>query len=177
MTRRTRQTHIRTFGFTLVELMVVLLIVAILAAVALPMYQSEVRESRRTDAKTAVLDLAAREEKYFSLNNNYTGSPINLGYASTSSSATFPQNVGSGYYQINVCVQTATVGQVTATACTTSTGNSTSGNTYVIAVIPVAGKSQANDSTCQYFAIDNTGNQFASSTEGIGTDTTTTCWH
>lgn len=173
----TRQTHIRTLGFTLVELMVVLLIAAILAAIAVPMYQSQVRESRRTDAKTAVLDLAAREEKYFSLNNTYTGSPIYLGYVSTSSSASFPQNVGSGYYQINVCVQTATGSQVTATACSTSTGNSTTGNTYVIAVVPVAGTSQANDSTCQYFAIDSTGRQFASSTEGIGTDTTSTCWH
>lgn len=169
--------HMRNAGFTLVELMVVVTVVAILAAVAVPMYQTQVRESRRTDAKAAVLDLAAREEKYFSLNNAYTSSPINLGYVSTGSSATFPQNVGSGYYQINVCAQTATGGQVTVTSCTTSTGSTATGNTYVVAAIPTTGSSQLKDSSCQYFAVDNTGTQFASSTKGIGTDTSSTCWH
>jgi len=41
-----------------------------------------VRESRRTSAKTALLDLAGREERYFSTNNIYSSDQINqLGYA------------------------------------------------------------------------------------------------
>jgi len=160
-------------GFSLVELMVVLLITVILLTIAVPTYQSQVRESRRTDAKTAVLDLAAREEKYASLNNSYTGSPANLGYQSASSTTPFPQTVGSGYYQVYACP-----GTTISTACTAGVAVTATASTYVIAAIPLAGTSQANDSPCQYFAVDNTGAQFSTnSTTGIGTDTTSTCWH
>jgi type IV pilus assembly protein PilE len=172
----TSKSPIRSSGFTLIELMVVVAIVAIIAAIAIPTYQVQIRESRRTDAKTAVLDLAAREEKYFSLNNAYTGSPANLGYvAASNTSAVFPQSTGSGYYNLYACPSTSTGGLVTTTACT-ATGNTT-GTAYVIAAIPITGTSQAKDSTCQYFAVDNTGTQFASSTQGIGTNTVSTCWH
>jgi len=53
-------------GFTLVELMVTVMIAAILLAIAVPSYQAYIRKSRRTEAKTAVLDLAGREETLFS---------------------------------------------------------------------------------------------------------------
>jgi hypothetical protein len=47
----------------------------------------------------------------------------------------------------------------------------------VVAAIPIAGTSQAQDSSCQYYAIDNTGTQYASdSTAGTGNNTTATCW-
>jgi type IV pilus assembly protein PilE len=48
-------------GFTLVELMVVIVIASILMAIAIPSYKTSIRKSRRTDAKTALLDLAGRE--------------------------------------------------------------------------------------------------------------------
>ena len=44
-------------GFTLVELMIVIVIVAILLAVALPSYQNSVQKGRRADAKSALLDV------------------------------------------------------------------------------------------------------------------------
>lgn len=59
-------------GFSLIELMIVVVIIALLAAVALPSYQNSIAKSRRTVAKTALLDLAARQEKYFSTMNQYT---------------------------------------------------------------------------------------------------------
>lgn len=59
-------------GFTLIELMVVVVMIAILVAVAFPSYQNSIMKSRRVIAKTALLDIAAREEKYFSVNNVYT---------------------------------------------------------------------------------------------------------
>jgi type IV pilus assembly protein PilE len=54
-------------GFTLTEIMIVLLIIAIIAALAYPSYLDQVRKSRRAVAKSALLDAASREEQnYFS---------------------------------------------------------------------------------------------------------------
>ncbi len=53
----------RHSGFTLIELMVVVVIVALLAAIALPGYQSSVRKSRRTDARIALSELAQTLER------------------------------------------------------------------------------------------------------------------
>ena len=59
-------------GFTLIEVMIAVAIVGILVAVAFPAYNQSVRKSRRSDAKAALLDLAQREERYFSTTNQYT---------------------------------------------------------------------------------------------------------
>jgi len=84
-------------GFTLVELMVVILIIAILAAIAVPTYSSSVRKSRRTEARTALLDAASREERYYATSNKYSVTPTDLGY-----SGAWPITVGSGFYQLTV---------------------------------------------------------------------------
>ena len=60
--------------------MIALAIVAILVAIAVPMYAKQVQNSRRVDARTAVLDIAGREERYLSLQSSYTTVPANLGY-------------------------------------------------------------------------------------------------
>jgi type IV pilus assembly protein PilE len=165
---------IRVAGFTLVELMIVVVVVAILASIAIPSYQSQIRKSRRTDAKTAVLDLAAREEKYLSLNNSYTSSPANLGYGTATSFTT--QYVSNGYYLVYVCIASTAGSTSSTTPCTAATAT-TAGTSYVVAAIPVTGTTQASDSSCQYFAIDNTGTHFASaSTAGTGSDVSSTCW-
>ena len=158
-------------GFTLVELMIVLLVASILVGISVPMYQTQVRHSRRTDAKTALLDVAVREEKYLTLNNSYTVTASSLGYAS------LPVTVGSGYYQVNVCLGTATTSTSTSSSCTAATA-ATTGTSFVVSAIPVAGTSQAKDTPCLYFAVDNTGTQYSSnSTAGTGgTATTSTCW-
>jgi len=162
--------NFRTSGFTLIELMIVVTIAAILFAVAVPTYQSQIRHSRRTDAKTALQDLAVREAKYFTLYNNFTTAPDKLGY-----SGTFPQNIGSNYYQMYVCIGSATGTSSTSATCPGVAG---SGTSFIVSAIPIAGTSQANDSSCQYYAVDNTGTQFSSdSTAGTtGNDTTSTCW-
>jgi type IV pilus assembly protein PilE len=61
---RHTMTNRRTYGFTLIELMVVVAVVAILAAIALPSYQSQMRKSRRVTAISALQDLQLRQEKW-----------------------------------------------------------------------------------------------------------------
>src|ERR1700731_5354958 len=100
MQLRTAARSFRPGGFSLIELMVVVAIATILFAVAVPSYLTYIRQSRRTEAKTAVLDLAGREERYLSTNPAaYTNVPGNLGYAGFGAG----NPVGSGYYFLTVC--------------------------------------------------------------------------
>ena len=86
-------------GFTLIELMVVIVIVTILLSIAIPNYLNYVRQARRSEAKTTLLDLAGREETYFSTNGAaYTTSATALGFA-----VAWGAPFGSGYYNMQVC--------------------------------------------------------------------------
>lgn len=64
-------TPIKHCGFTLIELMTVLTIVGILAAVALPGYQDHVRRAARAEAKSALLENAQHLERNFTEANRY----------------------------------------------------------------------------------------------------------
>ena len=59
-------------GFTLIELMITVAILAIIAAVAIPAYTQYVDRGKRAEARTALLDIAARQERYYSNNRQYT---------------------------------------------------------------------------------------------------------
>lgn len=142
-------------GFSLIELMIVCVIVAILGAIAIPSYNSQIRKSRRTEAKTAISDLAAREERYFAANNVYaTDTAAALQYGSAT-----PVTIGS-YYQIYSIVVTAATATVPAT--------------FVAQVKPIPGGTQTKDSSCQLFQVDQTGKQ--TSQDNGGADSTATCW-
>lgn len=59
--------------------MIVVVIVAILAAVALPSYQEYVHKSRRVDAQTAMLELAQFMERHYTTNNSYADAALPSG--------------------------------------------------------------------------------------------------
>ncbi|KUJ79644.1 general secretion pathway protein GspH [Microbulbifer flavimaris] len=63
-------------GFTLIELMIVVAIVAILAAVAWPSYQNQVRSTNRADAQGALLGLAQAMERHFTQNGTYEAAAV-----------------------------------------------------------------------------------------------------
>ena len=65
------QTVSRGRGFTLVELLIVVAIIAILMGIGLPSYQDYMRKAARSGAKGAMLDLAQNEERYFTANGIY----------------------------------------------------------------------------------------------------------
>ena len=129
-------------GFTLIELMIAVAVVAILTAIAVPSYQSSVRKSRRQDAKTALLDLAARQERYFTLNNAYSDGvtvPNSLGYP-------LPANLGN-----------AAAPDYVLSVVTPAPGAGT-GPAFSLQAAPPAGSDQANDA-CGTYTLDNFGNQ------------------
>lgn len=63
---------LRIKGFSLMELMIAVAIVAILGAIAYPSYQDSVRKSRRADAKAALTELAQLMEQHYSQRFNYS---------------------------------------------------------------------------------------------------------
>jgi len=72
---------IRKFsGFTLIELMIVVAVVAILASIAYPSYQDQITKTRRTDGHTVLLDAINRQERFFTNNNTYSTSLVSLSY-------------------------------------------------------------------------------------------------
>ena len=76
-------------GFTLLELMIVITIIAILATIAFPSYQESVKKSRRGAAQADLVELANFMERYFTENNSYVG-------------ATLPASISSDYYAYTV---------------------------------------------------------------------------
>jgi type IV pilus assembly protein PilE len=146
----------RTAGFTLVELMVTIVVATILITIAVPSYTNQIRQSHRTDARTAVLDFAQREERYMSTNSSYTANPANLGY-----SGTLPVTIGSAYYQLNVCLGTTTVPATPAAPAVCSSAATATGNTFLITAQAING--QAKDTQCALLYVDSQGNQTATS--------------
>jgi type IV pilus assembly protein PilE len=63
-------------GFTLIELMIVVAIVGILAAVAYPSYLDQTQKTRRADGKAALLQAVQVAERFFTQNNTYAGAPV-----------------------------------------------------------------------------------------------------
>jgi type IV pilus assembly protein PilE len=146
MRRHCKSPGLVAAGFTLIELMITVAVVAILGSIAMASYTNQIQKSRRTDARSAVMDLAGREEKLFSTVNAYSGTASDLGYGG----APFPITIGSGYYSVNVVVPNPPISfVVTATAI----------------------GSQAQDTKCATLSVDQLGSQTST-----GTETAATCW-
>jgi type IV pilus assembly protein PilE len=67
----------KTYGFTLIELMIVLVVIGILVAVAYPSYQNSVRKTGRSEAKAELMDVAAKLQRCYSLYGRYNDSSNN----------------------------------------------------------------------------------------------------
>lgn len=74
-------------GITLMELMIVVTIMGILAGVAFPAYKAYVDRAKRTEGKAFLMEVAARQERYYFDNNSYASDAQDLGYASSTPSS------------------------------------------------------------------------------------------
>ena len=116
-------------GFTLIELMIAVVVLAILAMVAIPAYNDSVQKARRSDAKSTLTQVASRMEQFFLDNKTYTTDMTALGYTAS------PAASIDGHYTVSVvtptagcpivtCYQLQAAPQNTDTNCQTLTLNS-----------------------------------------------------
>lgn len=118
----------RIRGFTLIEIMVVVAIVSILAAIAIPNYRSYVIRSARTSAQTELLQLATLQERIF----------LNSSAYSTSVTTTYDANATGG---LGNASSLTSDGKYTLAIIPASAP----AQTYTITAIPVVGKAQAGN--------------------------------
>ena len=119
-------------GFTLIELMIVVAVIGILAAIAVPSYRSYVVRAARVEAQTELLELASLQEKIFLNSNSYAYSVTNP-YNGTSAA-------GAGLGRAS--------GQTTDGRYALSLDNTAGGaptQTFVLTATPVAGSTQVGD--------------------------------
>ena len=91
----------RQFGFTLLELMIVVVIIAVLAAIAVPMYGQYIRKSRRADAMQRIQQISLAEERFRAENPGYTADWNLLG---GDPDTTSPTGIGEWFDWANVVV-------------------------------------------------------------------------
>lgn len=99
----------RGSGFTLIELMITVAIVGILAAIAYPSYQEQVRKGRRADAMAQLVTLAQAYERYYTSNNTYVGFWDTVPAAQKNS-----PTQGTAYYALERTSETRTAFVITA---------------------------------------------------------------
>lgn len=120
-------------GFSLIELMIVVAVIGILAAVAYPAYQDYVIRAKRGEAMNALAELRIAQEKWRANNTNFVTSTASLGSLSIATSTV------DGNYDLTLLEPTGSqVG-------------------FLAIASPAVGSTQVNDTTCGAFAVDRNG--------------------
>ena len=133
----------RPAGFTLMEALTVLVIIAIVAAFAYPSYVNQIRKTKRAVAKSALLEAANREEQYFFSNRTYANA-LNLLPEYASPTVLFDKD-GSQPAAAADAVYALSVAAVDdASACGTSP-------CFQLQAVPQ--NDQANDTACGTFTL------------------------
>ena len=115
----------RERGMTLVEILIVTVIVAVLLAVALPSYFTQVQKSRRAEAKSALVQLSTMQQQFRTEQNRFTTDLTDLGFANAGWNDT-----ENGFYEYSVVAATA--------GCPIA-------SCFALEVRPKAGSPQADD--------------------------------
>lgn len=125
--------HRHSNGFTLIELMIAVVVLAILLALALPSFMDSIRKGRRSEAFSALSAVQQAQERYRGNNPTYASSTE---LAAVSAAAMVSPTRPGGYYTLSVPVNTATSYVVTADG---------------------TGSSQASDRNCAKLSVEISG--------------------
>lgn len=115
----------RERGMTLVEMLIVMVIIAVLAAVALPSYWNQVQKSRRAEAKSVLTQVSTMQQQFRTEQNRFTTDLTDLGFPNAGWNDT-----ENGYYEFSVIGATA--------GCPIA-------SCFVMQVRPKAGSAQEDD--------------------------------
>jgi len=145
-------------GFTLIELMIAVTIVAIMLGIALPSYFQQVAKANRSEAKIELLRIAQMQEEYFAQNLSYANSLTQLGLSSDT------VNTENLHYEVTLASMIP--GDCTGTAASSCTG-------FSIRATPIS-DTQTSDTPCPRFTLSHTG--LKGTTGSATTDQIKACW-
>jgi len=155
-------------GFTLLEVVIVMVVIAILSAIAFPSYQDSVRKARRGDAQEALLECASAQARYFTRTapSSYMQQADAIADdVCGSTGAGNPLVSQEGFYTLTI----------TNNSCTQEVAGNDTFWCFSVRANPQG--PQTKDTDCLSLTIDERGNRSASvNTDGTGTDTTDICW-
>lgn len=143
----------REQGFTMIELMIVVVVVAIIMAVGLPAYQGQVIKTKRALGRAELIAVLGRQEQFFVNNRQYSNTLAGLGYADPYSIDDEANDVATSSSKRIYTISLATV----------------SATSFTVQAVPQLG--QARDTLCGTLQITHTGVKSES-----GTGDTDDCW-
>ena len=140
-------------GFSLIELLIVILILSVVIGLAIPGYRQYVLRANRSDATTTLLRIAAAQERFYLQRNRYAANDAEL--AGVPPNGLGIEGSERGFYALSLRSDNPAV-------------------SYVATATPAAGESQADDSACWRLTVNERGIRAAFNQAGNPNDEV--CW-
>lgn len=141
----------RSRGFTLMEVLIALVVIAVLAAIAIPTWRNHLLRVRRAEARDALIALQAAQDRFFGRHARYA----TAAQLTTPDGLALKNTSAQGLYSITL-------------------DTSADGLGFLATARPFAREGQTADLRCASFSIDHVGQMRAA--DSNGTDRSADCW-